>query len=256
MSDASPTAAFTVGPTAPTARASVLLLHGFTGSPWEVRPLAESLAARGFHVHVPRLPGHGGDPEAMAWVTWRDWEAKVDEAFAQLGGAQTKLVAGLSMGGLLGLLLAARYPTQVKGLALLAPVWGLRPLDGRVLRRLRFLPLPEWTGLWVTKGASDIEDPEAHASNPLLKRYPLGRLWDLFTIQDHARLALPEVRTPAMVVGSPNDHVVDPKSLESLAAGLNTKVEWLSKGYHVVTRDLDRARVAHLVSSFFDRIAE
>jgi carboxylesterase len=52
-------------------RRAVLVLHGLTGSPWEVRPLGEALAARGFHVEAPLLPGHAGAPEALGFVTWR-----------------------------------------------------------------------------------------------------------------------------------------------------------------------------------------
>lgn len=254
--DGSPTAAFTLGPPVPGARAAVLVLHGFTGSPWEVRPLAEALAARGYHVHAPRLPGHGGAPEAMQYVTWRDWEAAADEALLKLQGAAHCFVAGLSMGALLALLLAARHPTKVKALALLAPVWAFRPLDARLLRALRFLPLPEWTGAWISKSASDIEDPLAHADNPLLPRYPLGRLFDLFRVQDHARAALPEVTAPALVMASPNDHVVSPKGVEALAAALHTTPRWLGQGFHVVTRDLDRAVVSTEVARFFDSQCE
>ena len=71
--DASSTAPFRLEPgNQHHARAAVLLLHGFTGSPWEVRPLGESLAARGFHVLAPQLPGHGTTPEAMLYVTHVD----------------------------------------------------------------------------------------------------------------------------------------------------------------------------------------
>ena len=121
--DEAKTASFTLGPPQGEAIAAVLLIHGFTGSPWEVRPLGEALAARGFHVQAIRLPGHGVDPEAMAWVTWRDWEHAAEEALKQLRGFQHVFVAGLSMGALLGMLLAARHPNRVSGLAMMAPVW-------------------------------------------------------------------------------------------------------------------------------------
>lgn len=250
------TASFTLGPPGSEATAGVLLIHGFTGSPWEVRPLGEALAARRFHVRGIRLPGHGTDPEAMAWVTWKSWEEAADEALQAMTGFRHVFVAGLSMGALLGMLLAARYPAQVQGLALVAPVWKLRPWDGRLLSRLRFLPLPRWTGYWVKKTGSDIDDEAARADNPVLPKYPLARLYDLFTIQEHARAAVPNVRCPALVAAALQDHVVDYQSVVGLSRALpRARLLTLRNGFHIIPRDKDRAVLADAVSSFFDGLA-
>ena len=254
--DAAKTASFTLGPPSAEAVAAVLLIHGFTGSPWEVRPLGEALAARGFHARGIRLPGHGIGPEGMAWVTYRDWEDAADEALQTLSAFKHVFVAGLSMGALLGMVLAARYPERVKGLALMAPVWKLRQLDGRILRRLRWLPLAEWTGLWIKKTTTDLDDDAARADAPILSRYPLARLYDLFTIQDHARAAVPEVRCPALVAAAEQDHVVDFHSLETLASQLpHARLLRLRHGFHILPRDKDRAVLADAVSGFFDALA-
>jgi carboxylesterase len=254
--DAVKTASFSLGPPATEATAAVLLIHGFTGSPWEVRPLGESLAARGFHVRAIRLPGHGVDPEAMAWVSFRDWEQAADEALQALVGFKHVFVAGLSMGALLGMLLAARHPTKVKGLALMAPVWKLRQLDGRILRTVRWLPLAEWTGMWVEKKTTDIEDDEARADAPILPRYPLARLYDLFTIQDHAQAVVSEVRCPTLVAAAEQDHVVDFQSVEGLVRQLpNARLLTLRQGFHILPRDKDRALLADSVAGFFDALA-
>ena len=250
------TASFTLGPPAGEAVAAVLLLHGFTGSPWEVRPLGESLAARGFHVEAIRLPGHGIGPEAMAWVTWRDWEQAAEEALHKLKGFTHVFVAGLSMGALLGMLLAARHPKTVRGLVLMAPVWKLRPLDGRVLRRLRWLPIADWTGMWIEKKTTDIEDELSRADAPILPRYPLARLFDLFTIQDHARDAVPQVHCPALVAAAEQDHVVDFRSVERLVGELpRARLLRLRRGFHILPRDHDRAQLADAVAGFFDGLA-
>src|SRR5271154_6266158 len=42
-----------------------LLVHGFTGTPWDVRPLGEALAAGGFRVRGIPLPGHGATPRGQ-----------------------------------------------------------------------------------------------------------------------------------------------------------------------------------------------
>src|SRR5689334_23628869 len=109
--DASETAPFRLDPPGGfPPRAAVLLLHGFTGSPWEVRPLGDSLAARGYHVYAPLLPGHGTTPEAMLYVTHLDWEREAERGLQALKGFEHVFVAGLSLGSLLALLVAARFP--------------------------------------------------------------------------------------------------------------------------------------------------
>src|SRR5947208_12339999 len=90
-----------------------LVLHGFTGSPVSMRPLAEAFAEVGLAVEMPRLPGHGTDPADLALTTWDDWLAEAERALAALQArtpAGNVVVAGLSMGGALTLALAERHP--------------------------------------------------------------------------------------------------------------------------------------------------
>src|SRR2546430_6543846 len=101
--DPEKTRPFELGPSDASADAC-LLLHGFTGSPWDMRPLGDALAARGFRVKGVRLPGHGGEPEAMAGVSARDWEEACETALDSLASTPRVFVAGLSMGALLALL--------------------------------------------------------------------------------------------------------------------------------------------------------
>ena len=81
-------------------RIGVLVVHGFTGSPASMRPWAEDLAARGYAVEMPLLPGHGTRWQDMNKVTWADWVATVEGAFDKLAAENDAVVAvGLSMGG-------------------------------------------------------------------------------------------------------------------------------------------------------------
>ena len=102
-----------------------LVLHGFTGSPVSMRPLAEALAAAGFAVELPRLPGHGTDTADMIETGWDDWLTEAERALTALqartpGGKV--VVAGLSMGGALTAALAQGHP-ELAGIVLInAPV--------------------------------------------------------------------------------------------------------------------------------------
>ena len=126
------TSSFALGPSS--ASSAVLLFHGFTGSPWELRLLGESLAARGAFVSCPRLPGHGTVPEAMLWAGWREWVEAAEVGLRGLDRFERVFVCGLSMGGLLGLILAGRHPKRISKLVLMAPVVELQARSAMVLR--------------------------------------------------------------------------------------------------------------------------
>ncbi len=242
--DPQKTHALTLGPPVAEARAAVLLLHGFTGSPWELALLAESLAAKGFHVRVPRLPGHGTVPEDLLWVGWRDWEAAAVAELEALAAARRVVVGGLSMGGLLAVLLAARARRRVDGLVLLAPVVTLQALEAQALRVLRHWPFQGLRQRWVSKSGVDLDDARQRAEAPVLPRYPLGRLFDLFALQDEAWRVLPQVHVPALVVAARHDHVVKLAGVERFQAQLsNSRLVTLARGFHQVARDHDRALV-------------
>ena len=81
-----------------TARRAALLLHGFTGTPYEMRPLGEKLAERGIRAVGHRLAGHGGSPDELAKTSYRDWIAGADDALARLRTeAERVAVVGLSL---------------------------------------------------------------------------------------------------------------------------------------------------------------
>ncbi|MEJ7707949.1 MAG: alpha/beta fold hydrolase [Nocardioidaceae bacterium] len=82
-----------------------------------MRPWAEHLAAAGFTVSLPRLPGHGSTWQDLNRTRWQDWYAEVCRALDELmATCDEVMVAGLSMGGCLALRLAEKRPAEVAGL--------------------------------------------------------------------------------------------------------------------------------------------
>lgn len=249
------TAPFTLGPSLEDARVAVLLLHGFTGSPWEVRPLGEALAARGVHVVCPRLPGHGTTAEAMLFAGHHEWLAAAQEALDGLRSAKKVVLAGLSMGGLLAMVLAARRTRPIDGLVLMAPVVKVRSRQARALQRLKFLPVFDLGERWIQKKSTDIEDDAIRATAPLLPRFPLARMFDLFALQDIARDAEPRITCPALVIGAVNDHVVDTDQVMAMAERLpRARGLLLQRGFHIIPRDTDRALALTEISHFLDAV--
>jgi len=87
----------------------VLLIHGFTGSPFVLRFLGEHLNKKGgYTVKAPLLKGHGTSIEDMEKASWKDWIDDVKNAHKELEKECSKVyVVGYSMGGLLAIILAS-----------------------------------------------------------------------------------------------------------------------------------------------------
>src|SRR6266851_7516929 len=117
---------------------SVLLVHGLTGTPYEMRSLGEQLAARGARVHGVRLSGHAEAPESLGQVCYENWYESVVQGFEELRQyGEPNVVVGLSMGAGLAARLAADQPEAVAGLVMLAPAFFLPPARSIVLRAVR-----------------------------------------------------------------------------------------------------------------------
>ena len=104
---------FMIGPE--DAEIACLLIHGFSGTPTEMRGLGDALAAQGIRVYGVLVAGHNGDPEELILSGRKTWLASVEEGLAQLAHYKTVFVAGLSMGGVLALNLAIRHPERLMG---------------------------------------------------------------------------------------------------------------------------------------------
>src|SRR5918997_6637305 len=138
----------------------VLLCHGFSGSPYSMRPWAKHLEADGFRVAVPRLPGHGTTWQELNQTRWEDWYAAVERAFLDLRAeCERVFVCGLSMGGGLAIRIAEQHGPAVAGLALVNPAIGSTDPRIRALPVLRHL-LPSLRGI-----GSDIALPGVQESS-------------------------------------------------------------------------------------------
>src|SRR3954469_17233232 len=219
----------------PDGRTGVLLVHGFTGTPMSMRPWGEALAAEGFAVRCPLLPGHGTRWQDCNASTHDQWTATVEEAFDQLAADCDRVfVAGLSMGGTLAIRLAEVRPGDVAGGLLVNPSLLPQRLDARLLPLIARLS-PSWAPI-----ASDIKKPGvtelAYPKLPTRAVLGLRRLWTA------TRADLGRVRAPLLLYRSTEDHVVEPASGKALLAGVSstdvTEV-LLENSYHVATLDND-----------------
>jgi carboxylesterase len=233
----------------------VLLLHGFAGSPFAMRPLGEKLHARGFTVTGPLLPGHGRTAEALGDTVWRDWLAAAEAALQALRArCRAVAVAGLSMGGVLTLRLAQEYPDLNAISVMAAPLW--LPLYVRAtVRALTAVGTLSGTLPVVPNlGGSDIRDPDAKRAYPSPSGFPVHALASMLELMRQVRRDLALIRVPTLVVHSDHDHTAPPPSAREIFGRISStdkKLVRLTRSFHIVTLDVERDEVADTVGDFF-----
>jgi carboxylesterase len=229
-----------------TGATGVLLLHGFSGSPSEMTPLADVLAAEGWTVSVVRLAGHDTSPEDLAHVTWHEWVTSAREAYADLRRRtrRTALV-GLSMGGALALYLAASDPVEAV-VAISTPI-RVRPLLGYASRvaskMMPVVPIPMRLPL---------RDPEVRKYRSPYRRMAVIAARQVETLLAETRRVLPQVRAPLLVVQGRRDWLIPRNSAQEILrlAGSEAALLWLQRSGHVATLDRDRTVLADAVIRF------
>lgn len=233
-----------------------LLIHGFTGTPYETRALGEHLHARGHTVLGVRLAGHGDSLAALERTGWEDWYRDVVRGCRQLVGEGGPVVAiGMSAGALLALHLAHERPDDVQGLALMAVAislsdWRVRwalPLVARVpwLRdRFRFMP---------KAAGSDIHDSDARRVHPSYRSVPLTGALSLLALQRRVRRELPAITHPTLLIHGALDRTCPPENIGLVARSLGRpprRTILLPNSAHVVTVDHERDQVMSAVGEF------
>jgi carboxylesterase len=229
--------------------AGALVIHGFTGCPQSMRPLAEAFAAAGYTVELPLLPGHGTTVDDMITTGWADWSAAAEAAYTDLAArCERVVVAGLSMGGSLTVWLASRHP-EIAGIVCVNPALRIpdelvdavrQTLDGGVDR------FPSIGG--------DLADPEA--SESAYDATPLAPLLTLAEATAALRDDLGRIACPVLLMNAPEDHTVPPADSDELAAGVAGPVERISldRSYHVATLDYDRDLINAEAVAFAGRV--
>jgi carboxylesterase len=233
-------------------RHGALVLHGFTGNPQSMRPLALALAKAGFTVDLPLLPGHGTALDDMLDTRWQDWSAASESAYRALADRCDKVVVvGLSMGGTLTCWLAEHHP-DIAGIALVNP--QIDPPDAELRSGLQAL-LDGGVEVFDAIG-SDIKQDGATES--AYEGTPVRALLSLFEGNDDVHARLGDIHCPTLLLNSREDHVVAPVSGDVLERSVGGPVERiiLENSYHVATLDGDAALIEDRVVGFASEVLD
>jgi carboxylesterase len=229
----------------------VVVCHGFTGSPHSMRPWAQHLAAQGWTVRLPLLPGHGTHWKDANRTTWPDWYGAVDKAFGELKGTCERVfVCGLSMGAGLALRLAEEHGDDVAGVVVVNPSVILVRWDAKLL--------PVLAKVMASAKAigNDIAMPGVFEG--AYDRTPLKAAVQLRQLHSAIRADLGKITQPLLLFRSANDHVVEPVNSEIVLKGVKSgDVEEvvLDRSYHVATMDYDASRIFEGSVEFIKRVS-
>lgn len=237
----------------------VLCLHGFTASPAEVRWLGEHLAAQGFTVYGPRLPGHATDPHDLAHYRWQDWySAALDGVHLLRSQCEQVVVVGHSMGGCLTLLLAAE-----------GVVDGAVVMAAPVIFHNRQMAIAHWLK-WVMPytDQSDktylpelvrrlqAERGEAVVGRVRYNLWSTAAVGELYTLTGIVREHIARIQKPLLLLYSEGDKTVTLENRDLILAQIRSeliKQHTLRHSDHILPQDSERETVFALVTEFVKR---
>jgi carboxylesterase len=240
-----------------------------TGAPGEMKFLAKRLHKRGLSVAAPLLAGHGRDEAHLLSTTWRDWLGSLHEAYAKLKAEHDEVyVAGICVGGALGLALAADEPS-VAGAAVYSMTyrydgWNMKrwysavtpfvePFAGLpLIRRISFAePYP--FGLKDERLRESVAAAMGSVIPGALDHFPMGAMAEMHQLGRHIDRVGPNIRLPTLILHAREDDMADPKNASRLQRALGGPVvlKLLDDCYHMIHVDLQRDLVADLTADFF-----
>lgn len=228
-----------------------LLVHGFTGTPKEMKQLGDSLASEGYTILAPRLFGHATQPSDMNRARWNDWLASVEDGYNILKGCTEKqFIMGLSMGGILSLIAAARY--DFKGVVTFSAPYAIPQAPPE-----RIMPVLVPFKPKARKGISDWRNQDAANDHKDYPYYPTRAVIELLKLIKETRAELSRVTIPALLVQSHLDTSIPEESLEYFYEHISSTDKaklWVKNSGHVIIREPDREEIFEAVKSFMKRV--
>lgn len=242
----------------PGGRTGCLLVHGFTGTPYEMRWLGENLAAQGYSVLGVRLTGHATRLEDMPHTRWQDWLACVEDGYHLLRNITDQVVlVGLSLGGILSLIFASERFTPhcpVAGAIVLSAPHHLpaSPLLVSSLKPLSFFQA------YREKNSAPWYDSEAEKKQVSYTRDPTRSYAELRDALVEMREGLPLVKVPTLLIYSKQDCSVTPQEChaELIQAALGSPVKelvWVENSSHNIAQDAQRQKAFDLAVDFIEK---
>lgn len=232
--------------------AAALCLHGLTGTPYEVRPLAETLVARGVRARGPWMAGHEEGADVLAKTPWQAWVEGARKELAALRAEHERVyLVGMSMGGLVSLRLAETE--EIDAMVIIGTPLVFPPPIPQLLPLLR-----RFVSSRRKRGGSDIREPGARVRHPSLSVMPLAAVAELILLQSRVIPDLIEVSAPILVAHGRLDRTAKPRDAERIyreVGSVDKELSYFERSGHLVPVDYDGPSLSQAAAEFLLRRA-
>jgi carboxylesterase len=232
---------------------AVLLVHGWTSTPYEVRRLGKFLNENGYTVSGPMLTGHGTVPKNLENIHWNQWLEDIEKAYRELKEKFPKVyIGGTSIGSNLAIMLASRHP-EISGIILLATPYKIRweklaVFSAKIIGKIKnynrkFYPPTFGVSTTITRLIS-------------YQTYPIKSALETFELVRVSRKYLSKITQPCLIIQSASDHVIWKKSLEEIYKRIKSKIKKkisIKRAYHTFISDIKNVKIFEEILEFLER---
>ena len=224
----------------------ILLIHGFTATPWEVKELGDHLFQRNITVWAPLLDGHATSPEDLQETSWQEWNELVGESYEGLGHMVDKVyVGGVSMGSVLSLALAANAQEKPAGIvAVSTPIYMKE-------KGAYFASFVE-SFVEYSAAAPKTNEEKGH----YYEKIPTAAVAEMMELIEYAKQSMKNIHEPILIIQSLEDPRVESKSVDFIDREVQSRdkrIFWYSKGPHVIIRGDDKEEIFTEIAAFIDQ---
>lgn len=245
----------------------VMLIHGLTGIPAEMKLIARDLNRAGYTVFAPLLTGHGIDRATLVKSSWQDWlQGITTHARSYAREVDSLYTAGICVGGKLGMMAAHHLPGTIKATAIYSPCfrfdgWNvpwyykLAPLGLPVMMRC-----PWWRERTYSETESlGIKDERLRAfmqsaeAEGVIDEFPAISLMEMYQLGKAMKRILPAMRTPSLIMHANEDDLSNPRHARYISQhiGAHHELHWVDDSYHMIHVDRQHHHVAEITAQFF-----
>jgi carboxylesterase len=232
---------------------AVLLIHGWTSTPYELRRLGVYLNENGYTVSGILLSGHGTVPKDLESISWPTWIDDAKKEYEKLKSSHQKVFSvGTSIGGNITMMLA-KEEVELDGIVLMATPYLIRK-EAIVLFFAKILML------FKNKYRKKFYPPTFGVSTTITRlisyqSYPVKSALETFELIREARKNLEKIAQPCLLMQSTHDHVVEGSSMESIYNGIASRKKtkkYVHKAYHTFISDIKNEHVFRDILNFLN----
>lgn len=231
---------------------AVLLIHGWTSTPYEVRRLGVYLNEFGYTVSAPMLSGHGTVFTDLAEVKWTDWLDDIDKEYEKLKSNHGKVyLIGTSAGANLAAVMGGKYP-DIAGLVLMAMPYRVKS------ERIAYW-LFQLLSLFKRYGRKYY--PPTFGSKSTVTRlisyqsYPMESVREVYELIKASREYLNHIHQPCFIIQSASDHIITKNSLNEIYDQIGSEIKkkkYLKRAYHTFISDIKKEGIFEEILRFIE----